>query len=126
MCIFCKIINKEIPANILCETDELIVLADINPISDGHLLVVPKIHFENYLDIDKNISSEIQKITRKMCDKISETLKPTGFHVITNIGSAQEVKHCHFHIIPVYNDKVLDLKHTGNKSKITEITDMLK
>ena len=54
-CIFCKIINKEVPADIFFEDKVCLVFVPLNPITKGHLLVIPKIHFENIFDIDDKI-----------------------------------------------------------------------
>ena len=47
-CIFCKIINKEIPSKVLYEDDLVLVIMDVNPVSDGHVLILPKKHYEDY------------------------------------------------------------------------------
>ena len=101
-CIFCKIINGEIPSSKVYEDDKVLAFNDINPVAPMHVLVVPKKHYESILEIDDNemdiighIHSVIKNIvTEKGYDK-------TGFRIINNCGDdgCQEVKHIHFHIL---------------------------
>ena len=101
-CIFCKIINREIPSNIVYEDEEIIAFNDINPAAPIHILVIPKKHIETLLDISEEDSSLIAYIYQ-IINKIAEEkgFDKKGFRVITNCGedSGQEVKHIHFHVL---------------------------
>lgn len=101
-CIFCKIINREIPSNIVYEDEKVIAFNDINPAAPIHILVIPKKHIETLLDISEEDSSLIAYIYQ-IINKIAEEkgFDKKGFRVITNCGedSGQEVKHIHFHIL---------------------------
>ena len=101
-CIFCKIINKEIPSSIVYEDDEILAFRDINPVAPVHILVIPKKHISSLVDLSKEdelligkIYTVINEITKK------EGIDSKGFRVIVNCGEdgAQEVKHLHFHIL---------------------------
>ena len=101
-CIFCKIINKEIPSDIVYEDDEIIAFNDINPVAPIHILVIPKKHIASAIDINE----ENEKIIGKMFLAINKIAKKLGFdkdgfRVINNCGNngGQEVMHLHFHII---------------------------
>jgi len=101
-CIFCKIADKQIESNIIFEDDDFIVFSDINPVAPVHLLIIPKLHVESLLEIEKLGSSKIEKmfsIIKKMANDFK--LDEGGFRVVTNIGESacQSVKHLHFHII---------------------------
>lgn len=101
-CVFCKIINKEIPATILLENDYVIAFEDLNPVAKVHVLVVPKKHIESLLyvqDEDQKYIFEIHKAINEIA-KI-KNISETGFRVITNIGkdAGQTVKHLHYHVI---------------------------
>lgn len=101
-CVFCKIINKEIPATILLENDYVIAFEDLNPVAKVHVLVVPKKHIESLLyvqDEDQKYIFEIHKAINEIA-KI-KNVSETGFRVITNIGkdAGQTVKHLHYHVI---------------------------
>ncbi len=101
-CIFCKIANKEIVANIVFEDEDFVVFKDINPVAEVHLLIIPKMHIGSLMEIDMLDASKIKNmfgIINKMADDFGISSK--GFRVVTNIGESacQSVKHLHFHII---------------------------
>jgi histidine triad (HIT) family protein len=106
-CIFCKIINKEIPSYTLYENDYVKCFLDVNPLSNGHTLIIPKKHFKDAFDIDEEYLKEINKASKRILNLLNDKLKPVGFRLIQNNGNLQEVKHYHLHIIPNYikNDK---------------------
>lgn len=100
-CIFCKIANGEIPSSIVYENDSVIAFKDLNPQAPIHILVVPKKHYDNVLDVDDNdnIISKIYSAINEIAKK--EGFDKSGFRVITNCGkdAGQTVMHMHFHII---------------------------
>lgn len=101
-CIFCKIVNKEIPSNIVYEDEEILAFRDINPVAPVHILVIPKKHIESLLALSKEDEILIGKIYT-VINKIAkqEKIDDKGFRVVVNCGEdgGQEVKHLHFHII---------------------------
>lgn len=101
-CVFCKIIKKEIPSNIIYENDKVIVFLDINPVNDGHTLIVPKEHYENLLDAPKEILEELILATQKIAKAVTKALNYSGFNLGVNNGqvAGQIIPHLHFHIIP--------------------------
>lgn len=101
--VFCKIINKELPCNMVYENDNLMCIMDANPDSPGHALIIPKKHYETILDLDENIWCDIKK-TADMIMKRQEERLPgiTGIRVVVNYGAPQVVKHFHMHLIPTY------------------------
>jgi histidine triad (HIT) family protein len=106
-CIFCDIINKKSYAEVLFENESAISFLDIKPINYGHTLVIPKIHYENFLDLPEDELSELIKVTKNISGAIVNSLNPEGFNVVTNNGIAagQSVFHFHFHIIPRFKDE---------------------
>ena len=104
-CIFCKIINNEIPSYTLYENDKVKCILDVNPNSKGHTLILPKTHYKDINDIDLDTLTEINKASKIIVDLINEKLNPNGIKLVQNNGSLQEIKHYHFHIIPRYNKK---------------------
>ncbi|MBQ6860352.1 MAG: histidine triad nucleotide-binding protein [Clostridia bacterium] len=101
-CIFCKIANKEIPSNIVYEDDMVIAFNDLNPVAPVHILVVPKKHMTDILNVEKEdmkyieaVVEAIQKITKE------KGIAESGFRIVNNCGEdgGQTVKHIHFHII---------------------------
>ncbi len=104
-CIFCKIIKGEIPSYTVYEDQIVKVFLDINPDTNGHLLIIPKKHCLGLAEIDDNTLLHVMKIARKMETLLKEKLKIDGLTLIQNNGSVQEVKHYHLHLKPHYNEK---------------------
>ncbi|AHI53153.1 HIT family protein [Spiroplasma culicicola] len=105
-CIFCKIINKEIPSKVIYENEFTIAFLDVFPNSDGHCLVIPKKHFENFELTDDQYAFEVLKTKKEVIKILRNKLpvEPTGFNYISNQGEQafQTVFHYHEHIIPKY------------------------
>ncbi|CAK7266716.1 Adenosine 5'-monophosphoramidase [Sporothrix epigloea] len=101
-CIFCKIIKGEIPCFKLIETEKTIAFLDINPLSRGHALVIPKFHGEKLLDIPDEHLTDILPIVKK----ITKAVGTDNYNILQNNGrlAHQEVDHVHFHIIPKPNE----------------------
>ncbi len=101
-CIFCKIINKEIPSNIVYEDDEIIAFRDIHPVTPVHILVIPKKHITSLANLEKEDEAVVGKIYG-VINKIAkqEGILEKGFRVIVNCGEdgGQEVQHLHFHLL---------------------------
>lgn len=101
-CIFCKIINGEIPSTKLYEDERSIAILDINPIALGHTLLISKTHYPTLTDMpDKELGLLAEKLPR-LCRAIVKGTNSEGFNVIENNGrcSGQIIPHLHFHIIP--------------------------
>ena len=104
-CLFCKIINKEIPSYKIYEDDVVYAFLDINPDSVGHTLIIPKKHYLDLDDIDIEILKHIMEIAKILKKRIEEKLNCDGLTLIQNSGDIQEVKHFHLHLKPFYNNK---------------------
>ena len=104
-CIFCKILNKEIPSYTIYEDDLLVVFLDINPKHNGHTLIVPKNHYKDLYDIDSYTLYKIMDRAKEICDLINEKLNPDGITLVQNNGIVQDIKHYHLHIIPKYKEE---------------------
>ncbi len=102
MCIFCKIINGEIPCYKVYEDGNVLAFLDIKPLNPGHTLVVPKKHYENLEEINEEDLTALILAIKKIGRIIKEKLGVAGYNVSENNGSVagQEVPHLHFHIIP--------------------------
>ncbi len=100
-CIFCKIVKGEIPSTKVYEDESVIAFKDLNPQAPIHILVVPKKHYNNVLDVEENdnIISKIYYAINKIAKQ--EGFEKDGFRVINNCGenAGQTVMHMHFHII---------------------------
>lgn len=99
MCIFCKIINKEIPGSIVYENDKALAFNDINPQAPVHIIVVPKKHVKSVMEADREISGDLINAIQEIAKE--QGVDEKGFRVITNCGEdgGQTVNHLHFHIL---------------------------
>jgi len=105
-CIFCKIINGDIPSYKIYEDEKVFVFLDINPLSVGHALVIPKQHFKDIDDISEDVLIHIMKVAKEIKELLISKLNCDGITFIQNNGDVQEVKHYHLHIKPYYNNEV--------------------
>ena len=105
-CVFCKIINGDIPCYKIYEDDKILAFLDINPVSCGHTLIIPKEHTLNLLSIDSDILSNIIDKSKDIAKLLTDKLDANGFTLVQNNGIVQEVKHFHLHVIPKYNKKI--------------------
>ena len=127
-CLFCKIINGEIPCYKIYENEFVLAFLDINPDSDGHTLIIPKTHYTDIDDIDTNTLTEIFKAAKIIKKLLEEKLNPDGMSLLQNNGSVQEVKHFHLHLKPQYKNKVsLEIvKHNECIKDVKEIYELFK
>jgi len=130
-CIFCKIINKEIPSKIIYEDAICLAFLDISPATKGHTLVIPKKHYQNFLDIDSDTLQHITTITQKLAKKIVRNVDAKGCNILTNTGleAGQTVFHFHIHIIPRFDEKdgvTLSLVNNSNTYDIEEVYQLIQ
>ena len=102
MCIFCKIINGEIPSYKIYEDEETLAFLDIADDAIGHTLVIPKKHYENILDIDTETLSKVTNVVKKISNHYVNNCGYTGVNVMnaSGVDAQQSVFHLHFHIFP--------------------------
>lgn len=101
-CVFCKIAKGEIPSFKVYENDRVLAFEDINPISEGHTLIIPKAHAENLWEIPPEDLTAIHLASRKLIHAIGEALNPDGVAVLqlNGRGANQLVMHYHLHLMP--------------------------
>lgn len=123
-CIFCKIIAKEIPAEILFENESAIAILDVNPIHYGHALVIPKNHHKDFLEVPEHELPGVMHAVHVVARAIVKSFDLRGFNFFSNNGTVagQSVFHFHIHITPRYPDDnirfVLQLKrYEGDEMK---------
>ena len=103
-CLFCKIIEGSIPSKTIYEDDIVKVFLDINPNTNGHMLIVPKKHVVTINDIDSKLASHILEVEKKMYNLLKDKLNVEGLTIAQNNDLGQDVKHYHVHLIPRYKD----------------------
>ncbi|MBU0662841.1 MAG: HIT family protein [Candidatus Diapherotrites archaeon] len=120
-CIFCKIIEGEIPSDKIYEDEQTFAFLDIAPTTKGHALIVAKNHAENIEAVSEDDLCAMAATVKKIGKAIMDALGVEGYNVIINNRKAagQVVPHVHFHIIPRYPDDGLKLwaqgKYAGNE-----------
>lgn len=130
-CIFCRIRDGQIPATRVYEDNKTLAFMDINPLNDGHLLVVPKIHAETIFDISPADLLAVSTTVKKVADAIHEALRPEGLNLYQANGAAasQVVPHFHLHVIPRWkgDGKGFDWKLVkGDPARIKATADRIR
>jgi histidine triad (HIT) family protein len=110
-CIFCKIIAGEIPGQMVHEDDRTVAFMDISPATRGHLLVVPRNHSRDLLEIETEDLDAVIEAAQMMARRVSERLRADGVNLLNSCGRAawQTVFHFHVHVIPRYEGDPLRL-----------------
>ena len=103
-CLFCKIANKEIDSKIVYEDEFSVAFLDINPCQRGHLLVIPKKHYQNLNEVPEDQLTKLFETVKKMTELLEEKLNVSSFNIGWNHGkdAGQVINHLHIHIIPRY------------------------
>ncbi len=106
-CIFCKIVNGELPSFKIYEDEKTFAFEDINPISQGHTLIIPKRHAENLWEIPEEDLAAVHFASKKIIQAIKDALNPLGVACLqlNGRGVNQVVMHYHLHLIPRANDE---------------------
>lgn len=119
-CIFCKIIAREIAAEVVYEDEKTFAFLDIRPLHLGHTLVLPKKHFINIYEMEEKYVEDVAKTSQKIARALKEKLKVDGVNVIMNNDTAagQVVFHAHVHILPRFTDD--GFKHWPGKQRDPE------
>lgn len=105
-CIFCKIVKGEIPCFKVYEDDKVLAFEDINPIAEGHTLIIPKKHTQNLWEISGEDLTAIHLASQKIALALKEALNPIGVAVLqlNGRGVNQVVMHYHLHLMPRKSD----------------------
>jgi len=124
MCIFCKIINGEIPSYKVYEDENFLAFLDISQATIGHTLVIPKKHYENIFELPEG--SNIFSIVTKLAKAIKKATNVQGVNILNNNGeiAGQTVKHFHIHIIPRYENDNFNINFPTNSLSQKEFFDL--
>lgn len=101
-CIFCKIVNYEIPGEIIYEDEKIMAFLDLHPAVKGHALLIPKVHCENFLALPDDLITYLFHRAKEIAPAIMKGSHADGFNIGINNGSSagQVIFHCHIHLIP--------------------------
>jgi histidine triad (HIT) family protein len=110
-CLFCKIVAGDVPATLVHEDERTVAFMDINPATRGHLLVIPREHAENVLEIDPEDLEAVARAGQAMARRVRDKLGADGVNLLNSTGSVawQTVFHFHLHVIPRYENDPLRL-----------------
>ena len=103
-CVFCGIVAGQLPAARVLETPKVLAFLDMAPVNYGHTLVIPKAHYQNFLDLPDDLWTEMGRVSRQVAQALRTVLYAQGFNLgMNNFQAAgQVVFHAHFHVIPRY------------------------
>ncbi len=101
-CLFCKIARGEIPAFITYRDKDIIAFLDINPLAEGHTLIVPREHYENIFDVKEDILKKMIVAAKVMSSKLESALEAEGINLLNanKMAAGQSVQHFHLHVVP--------------------------
>ncbi len=104
-CIFCKIINGDIPSKKVYEDDDFLAILDVAPATKGHVLILPKEHAKTLADLSDDKASKILILAKKIIKAMMEVHSFNNYNIIQNNGklAGQSVDHFHLHLIPRYS-----------------------
>jgi histidine triad (HIT) family protein len=130
-CIFCKIVAGEIPSIKLYEDAETLAFMDINPVHDGHCLVITKGHHPTVFEVPPEAFAAVARTAIKLAKAVNDALQPDGLNLLqaNGPGAAQSVPHFHLHVLPRrHNDGLLvnwSLK-PGDRGRIAEVAERIR
>ena len=117
-CIFCKIIKGDLPGKFIYEDELIAIIMNINPTTNGHLLVIPKKHYENLMDTPNEIITHSMDIIKeKIYPFLKEKLNCKGLTIAQNNELGQEIKHYHIHLTPRYDNDLLEFNYNKDMLK---------
>ena len=130
-CVFCKIVAGAIPSFKLYEDNETLAFMDINPVHDGHCLVIPKAHYPTVFEIVPDAFAATARTAIKVAKAVNTALKPDGLNLVQSNGpgAAQSVQHFHLHVLPRQMRDGLLINwglRPGERVRIAEIADRIR
>ncbi|NOU75716.1 HIT domain-containing protein [Paenibacillus sp. LMG 31458] len=125
-CLGCQLANKEIETNTIYENDLITCILDIAPLNEGHILILPKLHYHDVDDLDEITANEIMKTSRLLARLLKSHFQPDGVTILQNNGKFNDLTHYHMHIFPRYDSDgfawVEPLDSTNAKGRLKETT----
>ena len=127
-CVFCKIVKGEIPCHKVYEDDSVLAFLDIYPKAKGHILVIPKKHFENIYEIEESSLRDVISVVKKMSLLVKEKLGVKSVNVLNASGkeAQQSVFHIHFHVLPRTKEDSLNVFHSDKEFEKPDLDDLKK
>ena len=122
-CIFCKIVNGEIPSRQVYEDEMFRVIMDVSPATKGHVLILTRKHYRNIFDLANPEASAVLVLAKKIAVAMKKSLKCEGINIIQNNEAlaGQSVFHFHLHSIPRYQNDGQNMLWTPGNSEAEEL-----
>jgi histidine triad (HIT) family protein len=130
-CIFCKIVAGTVPCFKLCEDADTLAFMDINPVHDGHCLVIPKAHYPTVFEIAPEAFAAAARTAARVAKAVDAALRPDGLNLIqaNGSGAGQSVGHVHLHVFPRRLDDRVAINwdpQPGDRARIAEIAKRIR
>ncbi len=122
MCLFCEIARHKRNAFIVAESERIISFLDIDPVNEGHVLIIPKLHVDSILDLPDEYVMEITQVSRKIIKAYMSLYNAKGYGVMQNGGENCEFGHFHFHIFPRFESDGYGWIYPKGKKEVSEET----
>jgi histidine triad (HIT) family protein len=123
-CIFCRIVSGDAPSHRVFEDDEVLVFMDIQPVAEGHTLIIPRRHYENLFEASEDAMAAVARVSVRIARAIRAAFEPDGVFVAQTNGVAagQTVFHYHLHLIPRWHGGALQLhgRKTADPSDLAQ------
>lgn len=117
MCEFCAVVKHEKEADIVFENENITVFLDMEPINEGHVLVVPRRHFLDADEIPNELLHEIMDISKRIISAIKKIYRPDGYSMMQNGGKFNDIGHYHMHIFPRFDNDGFAWTGSGEKRR---------
>ncbi|MFB6294143.1 MAG: HIT family protein [Candidatus Nanohaloarchaea archaeon] len=126
-CPFCQIVKGKMDAHVVAETGDALAFLDVNPVSKGHTLVIPKQHADELTDLDTGGAAAVFSLVRDLSAAMEDGLRPEGINVLQSNGEAagQEIHHMHVHVIPRYASDGLSFSFDAGELDEAEAHDVV-
>jgi len=130
-CLFCKIAAKEFPSTVVYEDDAVIAVMDIKPVNPGHVLVIPKRHSVDLLDVDPETLAKTSVAVQRVARAVKQATHAEGINLAQNSGAVagQVIMHLHFHVIPRHTGDGRELWHGeayGSQEEMEAVAERIK
>ncbi|TIH29827.1 HIT family protein [Subtercola vilae] len=131
-CPFCQIVRKEVPAEIIYETDDTLAFFPLEPATRGHTMIIPKRHIRSFLDAEPRDIEPLGLTTLRVGVALQNVLRPEGMNLISSAGEAasQTVEHLHIHLVPRWVDdavgEIWPPKHPTADAVLEGVADALR
>ena len=120
MCVFCEIIKRKSPAHIVYENNQLISFLDIEPINEGHVLIVPKQHVNTIEELSDEILMDIIGVAKKVVTALKVVYGNEGYSIMQNGGKFCDFGHAHFHVFPRYDNDGFGWTYGSEEKDVNE------